>query len=175
MQPFENIFLSSQSVVLLSIISSDFRIATEWHEIRKINPKLLLSNKWAISQDHLRTDRTPGVCTAQSHRKLLHTPLHYECWPLHFSFVSGAQNVRSEALTPHRHCGLGCFQNNSQITKYIVLGPPEKENLGAVIVIKDSYLPRDSIWLATPRGPERELGTLEDKAVTWQLTWFRST
>lgn len=45
MQPFENIFLSCRLIVLLSIISSDFRIATEWCEIRKINPKVLLSNK----------------------------------------------------------------------------------------------------------------------------------
>lgn len=158
MQPFENIFLSCRSIVLLSIISSDFRIATEWCEIRKINPKMLLSNKWAISQNHLQ-------CAAQTRRKLLHTPLHNECWPLLFSFVSGTQNVELEGLAPHRHCGSGYFQNNSQITKYSLLGPPEKENLGAVIVVKDAYLPRDSmIWQRA----------LEDKAVTWQITWFRS-
>lgn len=146
MQPFENIFLSCRSIVLLSIISSDFRIATEWYEIRKINPKVLLSNKWAISQNHLQ-------CAAQTRRRLLHTPLHNECWPLLFSFVSGTQNVELEGLTPHRHCGLGC-PNNSQIIKYSLLEPLERENLGAVIVIKDAYLPRDSmIWLATPREP----------------------
>lgn len=159
MQPFENIFLSCRLIVLLSIISSDFRIATKWCEIRKINPKVLLSNKWAISQNHLQ-------CAAQTRRKLLHTPLRDECWPLLSSSVSGTQNVELEGLTPRRHCGLGYFQNNSQITKYSPLGPPEKENLGAVIVIKDAYLPRDSMI-----GQR----TLEDKAVTWQITWFRST
>lgn len=89
--------------------------------------------------------------------------------------VSYNPKVRSQSLkwyerTPHQDCGFRFFSwINCCIPKYGVLGPTGREDLVVAVVVKDTYLPSDSImcwvepWGREPGGPKR-LGS------TWQLT-----